>query len=255
MQQSTCLSCNSTVVPKRRMNWLLLIFLNVFYLPFYFLSKKRCPICRGQEFTTAVTSIVPKPTFVKAPGSVEADSSRLYDIHETVEVYSDVSRRGVQAMESAYIVATSKTLDTVVSRYRFLEGLHKGLVADSTSSGYKLYIQQAIDQFKSMRYNTIPESYQMQLVLEPGSFDLAEFYAVSLEGLARRSIEAQIAAIKTLKKDDAKHRRMTKIVEDLKTCLEELDGNCRDAVSYTIIKERLTSALRVVESGRLPELL
>lgn len=233
------------------MNWLLLILLNILYLPFYFLSKKRCPICKGKEFATADTNIVPKLTSVKAPGSLEADSARLYDIHETVEVYTDVSRRGVQAMESAYIVATSKTLDTVVSRYRFLEGLHKSLVANSTSSGYKLYIQQAIDQFKSIRYNTTPESYQMQLVLEPGSFDLAEFYAVSLEGLARRSTEAQIAAIKTLKKDDAKRRRMTKIVEDLKTCLDELDSNCPDAASYKRIKEKLIALMRVVESGSL----
>jgi hypothetical protein len=157
-------------------------------------------------------------------------------------------------MESAHIVATSKTLDTVMSRYQFLARLHAGLIKESTTLGYSLHIQGAIDQFKAVRYQTIPEAYQMQLVIEPKSFDIAEFYALSLQGVAQRSTEAQAVAIQGLKKEDAKQRRMKKIKSDLDACLLELDGHCRRAASYPTVRARLEAAIAVIESGNVPKL-
>lgn len=251
MEKTTCLTCNSIVVPKRRMNWLLLVLLNVWYLPFYFLSKKRCPNCKGKEFasTGMVPVSVPTTSAVRpsqTPGEQKSDAEQMIDI------MFDVRRIGIQAMESAYIVATSKTVDTVVSRFDFLSELYLGLVTQSTTPSYSLHVQQAIDQFKAVRYNTIPESYQMQLVIDPRSFDLPEFYALSLEGVAKRTIESHLAAIQTLKKEDAKQRRMAKIAEDLRQCFAELDKKCRGAGSYTEVRDRLSAAIEAIETGNLP---
>jgi len=261
METMTCLACKSTVVPKRDVNWWLLILLNVGYLPFYFMGKRQCPLCKGVDFTTrsadftpASNSVVPvksSDVSVKHPSTVGIET---YDLSDASEVYSDVSRMGLQAMESAYIVATSKTLDTVISRYQFLTGLHAGLINESTTLGYSLHIQRAIDQFKAVRYQTIPEAYQMQLVVEPKSFDLAEFYALSLQGAARRSTEAQTVVIQGLKKEDAKQRRMKKIKSDLDACLVELDEHCCRAISYPAVRARLEAAIAVIESGNVPKL-
>jgi hypothetical protein len=248
-----CATCGSNVAPKRRLNWVLLILLNVWYLPFYFLSKKRCPLCKGSDFTLSSGTLVHESSPRQGASKSSVVDSKI-DIPETTEVYSDVSRRAVQAMESAYIVATSKTLDTVISRYEFLSGLHQGLTYDFDRTGYMFHIQRAIDQFKSLRYQTIPEAYQMQLVLEPRSFEISEFYALSLQGVAKRSTEAQVAAIQTLKKDDAKQRRLAKIESDLRLCLNELDAHCKGASSYASVRERLETALNVIQDGRLPQL-
>lgn len=252
--QSTCLTCNSIVVPKRRMNWLLLILLNVFYLPIYFLSKKRCPNCKGKDFAPAEHDLTAMPSTTLATASDKRATARQSDAQQMIDVMYDVRRIGVQAMESAYIVATSKTVDTVVSRFEFLSELHMGLVTQCTTPTYSLHAQQAIDQFKAIRYNTLPEAYQMQLLTNPMSFDLPKFYAAALQDVARRSAAAHIMAIQSLKKDDAKQKRLAKIRVDLQTCIGELDAHCQAAGSYAEVKEQLEAAVRAIDSGNLPQL-
>jgi hypothetical protein len=254
MKTMTCLACRTSVVPKRHMNWWLLILLNVWYLPFYFMGKKRCPLCKCAEFTPTNHAVMPAKSSEVSVKRPSTSNIETYDLSDTSDVYSDVSRIALQAMESAYIVATSKTLDTVMSRYQFLTSLHAGLIKESATLGYSLHIQRAIDQFKDVRYQTIPEAYQMQLVVEPLSFDLAEFYALSLQGVAQRSTEAQAVVIQGLKKEDAKQRRMKKIKSDLDECLLELDEHCRRATSYPTVRARLEAAIAVIESGNVPKL-
>lgn len=201
------------------------------------------------HLTMTVTTSSTKPARQTNQSPVQRSDAELM-----MDVMFDVRRIGVQAMESAYIVATSKTVDTVVSRYELLSELYMGLVAQSTAPSYSLHMQEAVDQFKAVRYNTIPESYQMQLVLDPKSFDLPEFYANSLEGVAKRSAGAHIAAIQTLKKEDAKQRRMWKIKEDFQQCLSELETKCRVAPSYDVVHSRLEAAISALDLGTLPTL-
>lgn len=254
METMRCATCGSNVAPKRRLNWVLLILLNVWYLPFYFLSKKRCPLCKGNKFTTKQELKTTSTPSTKRDREASDASTHMSEAEMMIDVMYDVRRIGVQAMESAYIVATSKTVDTVVSRYEFLSELYMGLVTQFATPTYSLHVQQAIDQFKAVRYNTIPEAYQMQLVIDPTSFDLPEFYTVALEGVAKRSTEAQVAAIQELKKEDAKQRRIAKIESDLRLCLNELDAHCKGASSYASVRERLETALNVIQDGRLPQL-
>jgi hypothetical protein len=42
------------VVPEKKFNWLLFIFLcGIFYLPFYWMGKAKCPICKGTNYGPA----------------------------------------------------------------------------------------------------------------------------------------------------------------------------------------------------------
>lgn len=49
-----CNLCNRNVVPQKKFNWLVAIFLcGIFYLPIYLLQKAKCPICQGINFGPA----------------------------------------------------------------------------------------------------------------------------------------------------------------------------------------------------------
>lgn len=49
-----CNLCNRNVVPDKKFNWLIFIFMcGIFYLPFYLMQKPKCPICQGSAFGPA----------------------------------------------------------------------------------------------------------------------------------------------------------------------------------------------------------
>jgi hypothetical protein len=49
-----CNLCNRNVVPQKKFNWLVFIFLcGLFYLPYYLLKEKKCPICGAANFGPA----------------------------------------------------------------------------------------------------------------------------------------------------------------------------------------------------------
>jgi hypothetical protein len=46
-----CPYCKQNIIPEKRFNWLIFIFLCGFwYLPIYLYKKKHCPICGSVEF-------------------------------------------------------------------------------------------------------------------------------------------------------------------------------------------------------------
>lgn len=251
MAMQTCVTCKTVVLPQRKMNWLLLLFLNFFYLPFYFLSKPRCPICRGAVFTSG---LIPMTKTTRREVSTSTRKQTESVAQQMEDVIYDVRRSTVQAMESAYIIATSKTLDTVTSRYEFLKEIFLGLATQAETPSYLMRVQQGIDDFKAVRYNAILESYQIDMVTSPETFDLREFYANALENVALRIIEGHLSNIKALKREDAKQRRIEKMREDLQTCFDELTTNCRGSKSYFDVREKLLAALAAIQSGEMPQL-
>jgi hypothetical protein len=49
-----CNLCNRNVMPFKKFNWLIFIFLcGIFYLPVYWFTSKKCPICQGSNFGPA----------------------------------------------------------------------------------------------------------------------------------------------------------------------------------------------------------
>ncbi|MEI6808771.1 MAG: hypothetical protein WCN95_08610 [bacterium] len=46
-----CPLCKRNVVPEKKFNWLVAIFLcGICYVPIWLLQKPKCPICTGQGF-------------------------------------------------------------------------------------------------------------------------------------------------------------------------------------------------------------
>jgi len=49
-----CNLCNRNVIPNKKFNWLVFLFLcGIFYIPYYLLKKGKCPICEGDNFGPA----------------------------------------------------------------------------------------------------------------------------------------------------------------------------------------------------------
>ena len=52
-----CNLCNRNVISQKKFNWLAFIFLaGIFYLPYYWLKREKCPICSGDNFGPARAS-------------------------------------------------------------------------------------------------------------------------------------------------------------------------------------------------------
>ena len=63
-------------------------------------------------------------------------------------LYMDVQRAAIQVMETVYIIATSKNIDTIRGRHDFLLTIIPTLKSAKNNPQYSRLIQMALDQFK-----------------------------------------------------------------------------------------------------------
>lgn len=159
----------------------------------------------------------------------------------------DTQRAAVQAIESLYIIASSKNLETIKGRYSFLlmapqgfsESVAGTLKKAKSDPQYSSLIQGAIRQHKTMYPNSVLQDYQLSFLNDPDDFDLNEFYCISLVNAMKRFSDAQLEAIKTLKKEAAKAKRVAKIVETIKQAQGELQQQCSGTLSYITSMKQL----------------
>jgi hypothetical protein len=153
----------------------------------------------------------------------------------------NVQRAAVQAMETVYIIATSKNLETIKSRFRFLFADYGGAVPSALNtlrkaqgdSEYSPCIRIAVDQFKTIHSGHMPESYQLAFIQDPAAFDLNEFYCRSLVDAMKRLCLEQTEEIRAFKKEAAKVKRIAKTVETIRSTIGELEERCASAPSYS----------------------
>jgi hypothetical protein len=146
----------------------------------------------------------------------------------------DVQRAAVQTMETLYIIATSKNIATIKGRYDFLLTLIPTLKSASRNLQYSTIIKGAIDQFKTMYPTGVPQDYQLSVLSNPDSFDVNEFYCNSLINAIKRFCDKQSEEIKELKKEGAKAKRNSKVIETIKLTQVELETKCSTALTYSI---------------------
>ena len=78
----------------------------------------------------------------------------------------------IQTMESLYILATSKNIETIKGRYDFILTLIPTLRTAKSNSQYSAIIQTALGQFKTMYPTSVPQEYQLSVLSNPETFDL-----------------------------------------------------------------------------------
>jgi hypothetical protein len=154
----------------------------------------------------------------------------------------DIQRAAIQAAESLYIIATSKNLETIKGRYSFLLTIPAGadksvlgtLKRGQSNPQYSADIQTAIDQYKAIHPNAVLQDYQFAVLSDPNTFDVNEFYCSSLVNAIKRFCEKESEEIDALKKIAAKAKRISKVVDTIKSTQNELETKCSSASSYPI---------------------
>lgn len=145
----------------------------------------------------------------------------------------DVQRAVIQTMETLYILATSKNIDTIKSRYEFLLTVVPTLKSAKTNPNYTTLIQAALDQFKTIYPASVPQEYQLAVLSNPDTFDANEFYCTSLVKAIKRFCEKQSDEIKALKKEAARAKRVSKVIDTIKSTQGELEAQCSSAPSFS----------------------
>ena len=155
----------------------------------------------------------------------------------------DTQRAAIQTMESLYILATSKNIETIKERYDFLLTLIPTLKFAKNNSQYSTVIQLALGQFKTLRPASVPQEYQLAVLSNPESFDINEFYCTALVNATKRFYEKQLEEINALKKETAKTKRFVKVVDTIKLFQNELQLKCSSSQSYPTAKAELEKLL------------
>lgn len=145
----------------------------------------------------------------------------------------DVQRAAIQAMESLYILSTSKNIETIIARHDFLLKVIPTLMSAKDNFQYSNIIQSALAQFKTIYPASVPQDYQLSLLSNPDKYDVNEFYCNSLVNAIKRFVEKQSEEIKAQKKEAAKAKRVAKLIETIRLAQNELQLKCSSVASYS----------------------
>lgn len=153
----------------------------------------------------------------------------------------EMQSAGTQVLESAYIVGTSKKIETIKSRYEFLLQRIAALKQGQNNPQYTACMQQAIATYQQVYYDKPIQDYQLAILYNPQDFDLSNFYCVALVNAMKRFCGDQTFEINAMKKEAAKVKRREKASDVIRATIQELQSKCQTVLSYSASLEELQS--------------
>jgi len=143
-----------------------------------------------------------------------------------------IQRQGIQLLESLNILHTTKNIDTLKSRYEFIQKMYDDFIKASYKKRYISDIQVAVDEYKTMYYDKIINDFELKLLVKPENENLTDYYSECLYNCFNQFVEEQECQIANLKREDAKKRRKGKIVSVANEIIAEFDKNGSDKEKY-----------------------
>jgi len=143
-----------------------------------------------------------------------------------------IQRQGIQLLESLNILHTTKNIDTLKSRYEFIQKMYDDFIKASYKKRYISDIQVAVDEYKTMYYDKIINDFELKLLVKPENENLTDYYSECLYNCFNQFVEEQECQIANLKREDAKKRRKGKIVSVANEIIAEFDKNVSDKEKY-----------------------
>lgn len=143
-----------------------------------------------------------------------------------------IQRQGIQLLESLNILHTTKNIDTLKSRYEFIQKMYNDFIKASYKKRYISDIQIAVDEYKTMYYDKIINDFELKLLVKPNNENLTDYYSECLYNCFNQFVEEQEYQIANLKREDAKKRRKGKIVSVANEIISEFDKNGSDKEKY-----------------------
>tara|TARA_Y100000588_G_scaffold363943_1_gene427086 strand:- start:890 stop:1780 length:891 start_codon:yes stop_codon:yes gene_type:complete len=152
---------------------------------------------------------------------------------------NQIQRQGIQLLESFNIIDNTKNIDTLKSRFEFVQKLYDNFVKASFNKRYISDIQNAIDEYKSMYYDKILNDYEISLILKPEHDKLSAFYGESLMKCFYKYLGKQNSQIAELKRQDAIEKRLEKILDVVRETNSELLTNGKRTENFDEYKAAL----------------
>ncbi len=143
-----------------------------------------------------------------------------------------IQRQGIQLLESLNILHTTKNIDTLKSRYDFIQKMYDDFIKASHKKRYISDIQVAVDEYKTMYYDKIINDFELKLLVKPENENLTDYYSECLYNCFNQFVEEQEYQISNLKREDARKRRKGKIVSIANEIITEFDKNGSDKEKY-----------------------
>lgn len=172
---------------------------------------------------------------IKAPGPYQAKAMSEEQPNKYPDTISESNRasslpqqtilRGVQILESLNLLRTTKNIDTLKGRYEFLKQIYNDHLHSTADKRFTADVQKSIDHYKITFYERIIDESEMKLLLKPNHHKLRQFYVGCVGDCFVRYSQHQALEIDKLKKDDAKIRRLKKLIEVAKETRREMTEN------------------------------
>ena len=154
---------------------------------------------------------------------------------------SQMQSIGIQVLESSYIIASSKNIDTIISRYEFLLVRTATLKQEQNNPAYSSCAQLVTDRYKELYYDRPLQDYQLSILSNPTGFDIGGFYCNSIVNAMKRFCGEQIEDINGMKKENAKIKRSAKVLETISKTKTELQTKCSAVTSYSTALNELNN--------------
>lgn len=177
----------------------------------------------------------------------EKQRNREQEIKSFRYIPNQIQGQGIQLLESFSILNTTKSLDTLIGRYEFIDKMYDDFVKASHNQRYITDIQVSIDKYKSMYYDRVINDFELALLVKPDFSNLSNYYADCLFNSYERFFNEQMEQIENLKKDDAKQKRKAKLFEVGNQTIIEFDKIECESEKFNTRIQQLKDILEIVK--------
>ncbi len=137
----------------------------------------------------------------------------------------NIVSKGIQVLESLYLIGYSTKVDTVKGRFSFLQELYDEILIASQLPRYFSDVQNSIDEYKLRYYDRIPSENEISLLLKPNLEHLLQYYSTNMYRCFIAQYNEQLTQIDALKRKDAKDKRYEKLIDIADDASYELSIN------------------------------
>lgn len=153
--------------------------------------------------------------YIKQTNSQKQPTTRTNTTSKTTEKYDFlISIKGMQLLESLYIIQTTKNLDILQSRIEFINQIYKTFIINAEyPERYRIDTYRAIDEYKVRYYDRTPTEEQLFCIVSPDFDKLNFFYSISIADCCERYVNFQNEQLKLLKRQSAIDNRIKDIID------------------------------------------
>lgn len=194
-----------------------------------------------------VVAVIVQANKHSTPPSVNSETIPLQTVISS-DYYNPIDVHVFQLLESTWVMANSKVLDTVSGRYSFSLSKLEPLQQHKANERYLMDVQQGLDRYRSVYSDKPFMEYQQQLLMEPSFEKLNELYCVCITKCMALYGQDEIDHINMLKQPKARARRIQNLILKFNGAEEEMKAHCERSQNYSVENEKLRKLSDVVES-------